>query len=1246
MSTFDFTIGSLNIRGINKHTKRIAVFNWARSKQFDVMLLQETFSSESDVNLWKSEWGGQAFWAHGTKHSCGVAILIKNGFDLEPVECTRDPNGRYIVLKAVVQGETLYIINLYAPNTEQAKSVYYAHLQTVIDKYGISKNDNMIFGGDWNTILTPGLDKSGGVDRVGETVTTEMKHLLIDYGLVDIWRVKNPITKRFTYRQKRPLVQSRLDYFMITNRICDLVEKPQIMSSFCSDHSCISLKLSPLPKDNRGKGYWKFNASLLHDEEYVAKLGHKLDQWMDEYDYFNDKRVKWEMLKFEIRNFTCDYAAKKKKELMQYEKMLQDKLNFLETQLGNNCSDETKNEYYTCKERISQIEEDRAKGAIIRSREKWLEEGERSTRYFFSLEQYNFSKKHIRKIIIDKETITDEKQILSESATYYENLYKSNVRREYDMYDWISDIGEIPKLDDRDRDFVDNMITKDECYENLRRFENNKSPGNDGLTKEFYVTFWNKISKPLLDSYNYSLENGKLSASQRQAVITLIDKHGKDRSYLSNWRPISLLNLDYKILTKVLAERIKKILPTIISPSQNGYITGRSTADSIRLIQDIIHLSELNHTPAILLTIDFQKAFDSIEWNFISVALEKFNFGPIFLTWIKTLYNDISSCICNNGKTSRYFNLSRGVRQGDPLSPYLFIIGVEILALALKKNINIKGYNVKSNEIKLTQYADDITMILTDFESVNETIKTFDIFGKYSGLRINKDKTEGMLIGPWCNTTGIPKGIKWITGPMKLLGIYLSANPNEHVALNFKNRLDALLRQLHWWKARDLSLRGKVLIIKTLGLSKFQYIASLIHIPQNVVKEVNRIIYEFIWNGKSDKVKRTIFEQDFKRGGYNMITLEDITISASIMWIKKYLDDVDREWKQTMEQLCKVKNLGIFLRSTFDIKELPNSMPDYYLQSITNWSDMATKPLEPASQCLWYNKTLKLGAKTVFHERLMSIGMWVIGDLFDSTGVISFDTWLKRGALERDRIMYYGIVKGIRKAWKNLTRIDNGYRNTIMCGVTVESKFIEIRYMLQKHIKTIIKERKLSSLKQQDHKYKLKHEFFYGSLSQVDWENIFQLPQSLPVDNKTKDLQYKIIMRIVPTNSLLYKMKKVNSPSCVFCMLEQESLEHLFFECLEVKNVWLYVFSEWEKITGNIIVPTLETCILGILDTSVKHYVALNCVLLIVKYYIFKCKYAQCKLSVVHLRNMFRNRVISYNNVRKRDVYIPLLQMF
>ena len=175
------------------------------------------------------------------------------------------------------------------------------------------------------------------------------------------------------------------------------------------------------------------------------------------------------------------------------------------------------------------------------------------------------------------------------------------------------------------------------------------------------------------------------------------------------------------------------------------------------------------------------------------------------------------------------------------------------------------------------------------------------LFGKYSGIRINHEKTIGMLLGSWKDRHNLPRNIKWTKEPIRLLGIYITNNPNEPVMANFQSKLEALLRQLLWWKARDLSLRGKVLIIKALALSKFHFLASLITIPQDIITQVNTIIYNFISNGKTDKVKRNIFEQDFKHGGYKMTSLNDIVAAASVMWVQKYLDNNEREWKYTLE---------------------------------------------------------------------------------------------------------------------------------------------------------------------------------------------------------------------------------------------------------------------------------------------------------------------------------------------------------
>ena len=227
------------------------------------------------------------------------------------------------------------------------------------------------------------------------------------------------------------------------------------------------------------------------------------------------------------------------------------------------------------------------------------------------------------------------------------------------------------------------------------------------------------IRRAINEGYN----EGKLSITQRQGLITCIPKGDKPKEFLKNWRPITLLNVIYKLASGCIAERIKSVLDKLISKDQTGFLSGRYIGENTRLIYDILHLTENLNIPGLLLIVDFEKAFDSISWKFIMNVLDFFNFGDSIKKWINVFNNDISSMVVQNGFLSDPFSVERGCRQGDPLSPYIFLLCAEILSLLIKANKDIKGIKIANITYKLSQFADDTTLLLDGSEkSLNETL--------------------------------------------------------------------------------------------------------------------------------------------------------------------------------------------------------------------------------------------------------------------------------------------------------------------------------------------------------------------------------------------------------------------------------------------------------------------------------------------------------------------------------------------
>ena len=357
------------------------------------------------------------------------------------------------------------------------------------------------------------------------------------------------------------------------------------------------------------------------------------------------------------------------------------------------------------------------------------------------------------------------------------------------------------------------LITEEELREAVKAMVCNKSPGCDGLTTNFYKHFWPILGESLTRVFNYAFENGYLTVSQRRGIITLLFKKG-DRTLLKNWRPVTLLNTDYKILTKALANRLQQVLPLIVNSDQTACIKGRTINDNTRLLNDVISYVNEKNTNLAFISVDQMKAFDRVSHDYLFVCLERFGFGPHFINWVKLIYHDVSSSVKTNGWLTAFINLERGLRQGCALSMPLYVLTAETMAINIRENPRIHGIHPpgSEDELKLSQYADDTTLLLSDIASINEVFTTFDLYEQASGARINKGKRKGLWCGAFSRRTDQLHGFRWFNDyiPEKILGLYFGNVVNWDAKIQKINNIIAASRH------RDLSYKGKALVVNGL----------------------------------------------------------------------------------------------------------------------------------------------------------------------------------------------------------------------------------------------------------------------------------------------------------------------------------------------------------------------------------------------------------------------------------------------
>ena len=421
---------------------------------------------------------GPCFWSPGGDKSRGVGIICNVSLDFEDLELKRDMHGRLINVKLSLDDWKFQIMCVYTPNDPKSRSEFFSDLWRHTFP-GIP----LFLGGDFNCIESLELDKAGADALAGDKGSVELKDFADSVSICDVFRVKLPTRKLFTRHNKVNTNMSRID--------CIYVPKDMISDAFgyafdpCSysDHDLVFVKFQCKQMAPRGPGLWKFNSSLTLDDDFTRLLSQFLQDWKLQKGRYPDLRTWWDKGKSHIRGITVEFATSKRRDKRLQRSNLVRQLCFAEQRPVHSAGVIT-----DLRRQIREIDEEFLSGVIVRSKELWVEQGEKPTKYFFNLEKKRQQKKEMTELNSSTGILLSEgRDVRKEMNNFYQGLFSE---KEVDMeaQDWLLDQLSM-SLNEQEQTSFEGLLTVEECCEALNGMSTGKSPGIDGLMAEFYLAF-------------------------------------------------------------------------------------------------------------------------------------------------------------------------------------------------------------------------------------------------------------------------------------------------------------------------------------------------------------------------------------------------------------------------------------------------------------------------------------------------------------------------------------------------------------------------------------------------------------------------------------------------------------------------------------------------------------------------------------------------------------------------------------
>ena len=655
----DLRLASLNGRGLRSDSKRSQLLLYLQRRGIDICCLQEThFDSNFYEGILAKDY--LSFSACFDSRSRGVTWLVSRRLDASCTLVLSDPAGRLCVLDVTIKDKAFRLIGVYGPNATSELPAFFRRIEPYV-----VPSKRVILVGDWNAVLDPNLDRGATSTDTNSLDARYFREFVQKFDLVDKFRERHPnkIVWTWTGRGASAQLYSYLDRVLVKRVDFDYLGGPSFEPYKNSDHKflCVSIRLDKARC--RMSGYWKFNLSLLAETDFRNQLELTIKRELTGAIMGNRW---WANLKDSIRSFAADYSRRLKSARVAEQRSIKDKLD--RAVLAGDSG-----QVNIAKAELASLQIKEYQALVVRARLKRMScEATNMAQELRAEELRHATDRHIASVTSPEGLgRTTNEAICGEFRQYFLKLFTREPglsSAQFDTY-----LADFPRLSATEAAECDGRIKEEEIRDALKSVGLDKSPGIDGLHYEVYLRLSHKFVPLLATIYNNWMRQGTIPRRFTRGIVKLLrkNKHGGDE--ISNFRPLTMLNTDLKILVKILANRLQTVLPSLICPEQTCAVKGRTIQDSLHLVRTIVEKVDGN---AALINLDQSKAFDRVDHAFLEAVLSSAGFGVDFRTWIRLLYASPGVMVEVNGVRSEPFTLTRSIRQGLPVIAHVIYPGV------------------------------------------------------------------------------------------------------------------------------------------------------------------------------------------------------------------------------------------------------------------------------------------------------------------------------------------------------------------------------------------------------------------------------------------------------------------------------------------------------------------------------------------------------------------------------------------